>query len=59
MLRERVVSKLVLARLAFSGGLVAVAIAEVLGLSADIHSQAVAGTIGIVSVVALKLAHLI
>lgn len=56
---EGFVSKLVLFRLALSGALVGIAIAEVFGLTSGTNSQVVAGTIGALSVGALKLAHFI
>ena len=57
--KEDFVSKLVLFRLVLSGAMVSVAIAEVCGFSSGTPSQLVAGTIGGVSVAALKSLHFI
>lgn len=54
---EEFVSKLVLFRLVLSGALVSVAIAEIFGLTNGTSSQLLAGSIGAVSVAALKSFH--
>ena len=57
--QERFLSKLTIFRIALSGALVAVAIAEVSGLSAGVNSQLVAGTLGAVAFGTLKAIHFI
>jgi hypothetical protein len=53
------ISKIVLARLILSGALVAVAIANILGLSNGTSSQVIAGMVGALSIAGLKIAHFI
>ena len=58
-IEENLVSKLVIVRLVLSGALVAIAVAEIFGLSASTGHEVVAGSIGAVAVLGLKLFHLI
>jgi hypothetical protein len=53
------VKKLIVFRLALAGALVAISMAEVLGLSSGLHGQLVAGGVGAFAVFGLKVAHLL
>ena len=54
-----VVSKLVVLRLVLSGALVAVSLAEVLGLTATVNHELAAAVAGAVAVATMKLTHII